>query len=78
MAAIIVFAAFWIFVGRNLSFEVGSFTNNEYAFSHSEEFSEQGKLIITLFISILSATLVTGFVFLIRILSFRSPSPIKN
>lgn len=58
--AVLVGLVFWIFQGHHLTYDVGSAVNGEYTFSHTEDFSTLGRIIISILVGLLG-----GFLFAI-------------
>ena len=49
---------FWIFIGRNLGFDVFSGVNGESSYWYSEEFIFQDKILTTVIFSIIAGLLI--------------------
>jgi hypothetical protein len=71
--ALVAGGVFWGLYGNDLTYDVGSGTNGTYTFSHTEEFSTGGRIILTSIFAILASTLLTGFLFFFQRIMRRSP-----
>jgi hypothetical protein len=59
-------AVFWIFIGHDLTYEVSSSANGEYTFSHTEDFSMTGRLIITSLVALAAGIGIPFFIQLLQ------------
>jgi len=73
VTSLITGGLFWALYGTNLTYDVGSSVNGVYTFSHSEEFSIRGRIIISSVFAILAGCLLTGIWYFLK--SFLKTGP---
>jgi uncharacterized membrane protein YeaQ/YmgE (transglycosylase-associated protein family) len=70
---------YWVILGHCLTYDVGGSVNGQYFFSHTEEFSTRGRVIISSLVGMVGATVLFLLWAVLRKLRFlratREPNP---